>query len=494
MLESPFPEIILGFYTLAVIVITLYTFGQFHLAYYLITPNKKDRFRPILPEANPKDLPHVTVQLPMYNEQYVAELVIDASAKLDYPSDRLEIQVVDDSNDETVNIVNNRAIYWQEKGIDVKVVRRENREGFKAGALRDATPEANGEFIAIFDADFQPNSDFLLKTIPYFKDDKVGIVQGRWGHLNRNYSSLTKAQTIFLDMFFMVEQQARSIAGFFLRFNGSGGVWRKSCIDDAGGWSADTLSEDLDLAFRAQLKDWKVIYDDTIEVPAEIPVTVSDFKVQQYRWTKGKAQVIKKLSSKIWAKKMPIVHKFHIYFDLFNILAIPSVVILAALSIPLTLILLKTSEYNTFLAYFTIGLINVVIAPWFSWLVVRRYNETKFQTIKELARSFFPLVLLLLGITFTQFVSMFDGFFGSKKIFFHRTSKYNISGDKGSWKDKVYTPREIPLMTYIEGILVIYFAWGLYIDITNLSFGFLPFHTILTLGYGSMFFGSLKKG
>lgn len=493
MLETPFPEIILGFYTLAVIIITLYTIGEFHLVYFLLSPLKKNRFNPVLPEVGRENLPRVTIQLPMYNEQYVAESVIDASANLDYPKDKLEIQVVDDSTDETVEIVKARVEFWLEKGIDIKLVHRENRQGFKAGALKEATPLATGEFITIFDADFRPHPDFLLKTIPYFEDEKVGIVQGRWGHLNREYSTLTKSQSIFLDMFFMIEQQARSLAGFFLRFNGSGGVWRKSCIEDAGGWSADTLSEDLDLSFRAQLKDWKVVYDDSVEVPAEIPVNLLDFKAQQYRWSKGKAQVIKKLSKLIRNKKLPFIKKLHIYFDLYNIFAIPSVIILAFLSIPLTLILLETREYDSFLAYFSIGLINVVIAPWFAWLTVRRYNSSNWNTFKDMLTSFFPLVFVLLGITFIQFISILDGFFTNNK-FFHRTSKYNVTSKKVSLKDKIYAPKEVPLITYIEGLFVLYFIWGITIDISNLAFGFLPFHTILTLGYGYMFFSSFKKG
>ena len=175
----------------------------------------------------------------MYNEQYVAKNVIDSAASLNYPSEKLEVQVVDDSTDETIKIVKERVRYWKEKGINIIHVHRQNRSGFKAGALRDATKTASGEFIAIFDADFRPKEDFLMKTVPYFQDKNVGLVQGRWGHLNRQFSTLTKSQTIFLDMFFMVEQQARSLAGYFLRFNGSGGIWRKECIGDAGGWSSE---------------------------------------------------------------------------------------------------------------------------------------------------------------------------------------------------------------------------------------------------------------
>lgn len=492
MLNTPLPEIIVGLYALSAVIITLYTLGEFNLIYYFLTSDKKKRFHPVRPEYNREDLPMVTVQIPMYNERYVAEAVIDSCAQLDYPVDKLEVQVVDDSTDETVEIVKQRVAFWNEQGIDVKMVHRKNREGFKAGALRDATPLAKGEFIAVFDADFRPNPDFLLKTIPYFQDEKIGIVQGRWGHLNRNYSSLTKSQSIFLDMFFMIEQQARSLAGLFLRFNGSGGVWRKSCIEDAGGWSADTLSEDLDLAFRAQLKDWKVIYDSTVEAPAEIPVTVLDFKAQQYRWTKGKAQVIRKLSGQIRKKKLPFFKKFHIWFDLYNILAIPSIMTLALFSTPLTFILLETDEFNTFLSYFSLALLNIILAPWLTWVTIKRYNETNWGTFKEILTSFFPFTCLLIGMSLFQFVSMLEGFL-SDNAFFHRTSKYNITERSDSWKDKVYSPKEVPFLTYLEGILCLYFLAGLIVDIKYMTFGFLPFHTILTLGFGYVFIASFRK-
>tara|TARA_B100000575_G_C23079382_1_gene621814 strand:- start:169 stop:1461 length:1293 start_codon:yes stop_codon:yes gene_type:complete len=430
----------------------------------------------------------------MYNEFYVAKQVIDACAQLEYPADKLEVQVVDDSTDETVEIVRERVEYWQQKGVDVKMVHRENRQGFKAGALRDATPMAKGEFLAIFDADFRPHPDFLLKTIPYFQDEKIGIVQGRWGHLNREYSFLTRSQSIFLDMFFVIEQQARSLKQFFLRFNGSGGVWRKSCIEDAGGWSADTLSEDLDLCFRAQLKDWKIIYDTTIEAPAEIPVTMLDFKAQQYRWTKGKAQVIRKLTGKIRAKKLPFFEKLHIWFDLYNILAIPSILIIAVLSIPLTLLMMETREYDVFLSIFSIALTNVLLAPWFAWIVIRKhYSDSRKAALKEMLKFFFHFISMLIGISLFQFISMVDGFV-SNKAFFKRTSKYNITSKNDTWKDKVYRPHEVPLVTYLEGLFAIYFAWGIYIDIKYMAVAFLPFHIILVVGYTYVFLSSFRKG
>lgn len=493
MLESPIPEIILGIYLISVLVITIYTIGEFQLLYFFFTPKKKNRIHHERPKLELSELPNVTVQIPMYNERYVAESVISSCAQLDYPSEKLEIQVVDDSNDETIIIVDKCVNELVKKGIDIKIIRRDNREGFKAGALREATSSSKGDFLAIFDADFRPKPDFLLNTIPYFENEEVGVVQGRWGHLNRDYSILTKSQSIFLDMFFMVEQQARSLAGYFLRFNGSGGVWRKKCIEDAGGWSADTLCEDLDLCIRAQLKDWKIIYDITVEAPAEIPVNILDFKAQQYRWIKGKAQVIRKLRKQISAISMPFWKKMHIYFDLFNMIVTPCILVLAFLSIPITLIQTQTTAFNLALGISSIALINVFILPCFSWLVLTNYNETKLGTLKEILKTFFPFTYMVLGMAVFQTVAVIDGLF-SDKATFHRTSKYNIQEKNDTWSDKIYSPREVPFTSYIEGFIAIYSGYGIYIDISNNMYGFLPFHIVLFISFTYVFLSSFRKG
>lgn len=491
MLESPIPEIILFLFLLSVLIITIYTLGEFHLGYIISTRSKEKRFKPILPDYKREQLPPVTVQLPMYNERYVAEAVIDAASKLDYPTDKLEIQVIDDSDDETIQIVEKRVTFWQDKGIDIKVVRRKDRKGYKAGALADATPNAKGDFLAIFDADFRPKSDYLLTSIPYFQNPKIGFVQGRWTHVNREFSWMTRSQSLFLDIFFMVEQRARSLNKYFQRFNGSGGVWRKACIDSAGGWSSDTLAEDLDLAFRAQIGGWEVIYDDSLEAPAEVPINLIDFKAQQYRWAKGKAQVIRKLSGLLWREKMGFEKKFHAYLDLFNIFVIPSVVGIALLSIPIMFIMMNTNEYNSYLAWGSFGLLNVCIPPWFCWVVLKRYNKTNGKTLLDLLKSIMPFTFLLLGIIITQLASIFDAVFINDKVF-HRTSKYNIVGKEGSIKNKVYTPRKISPITYIEAILVIYFSWGIYVGIENVSLGFIHFHIVLVVSFSLSIINTIR--
>ena len=269
------------------------------------------------PNALPaKAYPHMTVQAPMYNEKFVATRIIDAIAAFEYPRDKLHIQVIDDSTDESVERVAERVAYYKSLGLDIDHVRRPNRSGYKAGALADAMGSVKGEFIAIFDADFIPHPDFLLKAIPYFTNEKVGLVQTRWAYLNSSKNMLTRIQSIMLDAHFGVEQVTRYGLKTFFNFNGTAGVWRKSAIIDAGGWRADTLTEDTDLSYRAQLKGWEFIYRPEIECPSEIPEDMNAFKIQQHRWAKGAIEVMKKLLPAIWAadipKKVKVEATFHL--------------------------------------------------------------------------------------------------------------------------------------------------------------------------------------
>jgi cellulose synthase/poly-beta-1,6-N-acetylglucosamine synthase-like glycosyltransferase len=265
----------------------------------------------------------VTIQLPMYNEMYVVERLIDAVCEIEYPKDKLEIQVLDDSTDETVEVVAKIVKAKQELGFDIQHVRRSNREGFKAGALKEGMKSAKGKYIAIFDADFIPKKDFLRNTLRYFTHDKIGLVQTRWEHLNEDYSILTKIQALALNGHFVIEQTVRNKAGFFIQFNGTGGVWLKECIEDAGNWHADTLTEDLDLSYRAQLKGWKFIYLRDFTTPAELPAEMNALKAQQFRWTKGAIETSKKLLPIVWKGKIPLRVKLQATFNLTNNLVFP---------------------------------------------------------------------------------------------------------------------------------------------------------------------------
>lgn len=281
------------------------------------------RYRNQIPQVTPKftELPKVTVQIPLFNERFVAKRIVDAVAKLDYPSDKLQIQIVDDSTDETREIVAQQVTRYQKLGINISHQHRTNRSGFKAGALKDAMEFATGEFIAIFDADFIPYPSILKDTIHQFNRPKVGMVQFRWEHLNRHRSKLTECQAIMLDSHFSLEQKVRHASNVFFNFNGTAGIWRTSCIIDAGHWSADTLTEDLDLSYRAQMKGWKLVYLNEVTCPGELPADMNAFKSQQHRWAKGGIQVMKKILLKVWRSPYSLRHKIESTFHLSNNLA-----------------------------------------------------------------------------------------------------------------------------------------------------------------------------
>jgi len=489
-----FAPIIFSLYALGAVIITVYTLGEVHLLYYYYLRHRRAAGKAAPRPLDLAELPPVTVQIAMYNELYVAEHVIDACAQLDYPHDRLEIQVCDDSTDESYDVARRRIEHWRAQGVNIQHRHRKDRSGYKAGALAAATARATGEFIAIFDADFRPAPDFLRRTLPHFRDRHVGIVQTRWGHLNRTYSILTYVQSVLLDMFFIIEHKGRAVLGAFLRFNGSGGVWRKKCLEDSGGWSADTLCEDLDLCFRAQLRGWTVVYDDTIISPAEVPVTMSDFKAQQYRWVKGKAQVIRKLLPAIWVARIPPVIKMHALFDLLNIFAGSSVLVLALCSVPLTYIAWKQPEYNRYMAYVSFGLSNLIIAPWFALIVLKSYYAGGWRVTKEFFTVFPPLVATVVGMPLFQTAAMLDGFFGfGGSGSFHKTAKYNITQRTDRWRDKLYSPKRISGTTLVEGLLAVFFAFATWFSISLHNWGALPFQVALVCGYSYIFLRSVLK-
>ena len=286
-------------------------------------------------QARMKAWPRVTIQLPMFNEYYVAERLIDTTMQVRYPKNRLEVQVLDDSTDETTDLVRKKVAFYKKKGFDIKLIHRVNRQGHKAGALREAQEVAKGEFVAIFDADFMPAVDFLEKTVPYFyESDDIGMVQTRWGHINADYSILTKGQSLGIDGHFTIEQIARGGSGLWMNFNGTAGIWRKTCIYDAGNWSADTLTEDFDLSYRAELKGWRFRYIVDVVNPAELPATVSAYKSQQFRWCKGSIQTTVKLAPTIFRTELPWKVKLEALTHLTNYLVHPLMVINILATLP----------------------------------------------------------------------------------------------------------------------------------------------------------------
>jgi cellulose synthase/poly-beta-1,6-N-acetylglucosamine synthase-like glycosyltransferase len=287
-----------------------------------------------LPPLDPARAPRVTVQLPLYNEKHVAERLVDAACRLDHPADRLEVQALDDSTDETVSLVAARVEGWRRKGVDVVHVRRPAREGYKAGALAWGLERAKGELIAIFDADFVPPPDFLKSVVPHFTDPEIGMVQTRWGHLNAGASLLTRLQALYIDAHFLLEQTARHRSGAFFNFNGTGGVWRRTAIESAGGWSARTLTEDLDLSYRAQLKGWKFAFRPDVVCPAELPPDIHAFTCQQNRWTQGAVQTARRVLVPVWRARLPLHVKVEATLHLTAYLASVVTFLLALLSLP----------------------------------------------------------------------------------------------------------------------------------------------------------------
>src|SRR6185369_1972792 len=300
----------LSAYFFVLTVLAIYGWHRYYLVYLYMRYKDKE------PKAGPPldPTPTVTIQLPLYNEMYVADRLIDAVCRIDYPRDLLEIQVLDDSTDETRNVAEQAVRRWADEGIDIKYIHRTDRVGYKAGALEEGLKTARGEFVAIFDADFIPTSDFLIRLMPHFGDPKVGMVQARWGHINQDYSLLTKIQSILLDGHFVLEHGGRNRAGHFFNFNGTAGVWRRCVIGDAGGWQHDTLTEDLDLSYRAQLRGWRFHFLPDLVVPAELPVEMNAFKSQQHRWAKGSIQTCRKLLPEILQSNQPFGVKAEAFF------------------------------------------------------------------------------------------------------------------------------------------------------------------------------------
>ena len=322
--------IIILIYSIALILIFMYALAQLNLLFNYLSSQNNNESCPEFDFSKQDQIPFVTIQLPVFNEIYVMERLLKNIVLIDYPKDKLEIQVLDDSNDESVESTAILIETLQKEGFDIQQIRRENREGFKAGALKEGLIIAKGEYIAIFDADFLPETDWLKRTIPFFKDEKIGVVQTRWGHINRNYSILTKIQAFALDAHFTLEQVGRNSKGHFINFNGTAGVWRKTCITDAGNWEGDTLTEDLDLSYRAQLKDWKFKYLEGVETPAELPVAISAARSQQFRWNKGGAENFQKMMWRVLkSKNISFKTKIHSLLHLLNSTMFLNVLIVA---------------------------------------------------------------------------------------------------------------------------------------------------------------------
>lgn len=475
---------ILIIYGAAALFLFVYSLVQSSLLYkYIFKKKEIEQFTKLRPDF----IPVVTIQLPLYNELYVVERLIDKVCELDYPKDKLEIQVVDDSTDESIQISKDKVAEWQAKGIDIVYIHRTNRKGYKAGALEEALEVAKGEFIAIFDADFLPESNFLQRTIPHFQNDEVGMVQTRWGHLNRNYNLLTKLQAFALDAHFTIEQVGRNAKDGFINFNGTAGVWRKKCIIDSGNWSPDTLTEDLDLSYRAQLRDWQFIFLENVESPAELPPVMSALKTQQYRWTKGGAETAKKHVKNVLKSNKSFGNKWHGVMHLMNSAVFVSILTCALLSIPLLVVKTQVPEFNyLFVAASVLMLSFVVLGAFY----MTAFLKIRGRSIKNFFTFFlmFPMFMIMsMGLSLHNAIAVIEGYLGRKSSFV-RTPKFNISTKKDSWKKNIYIPKKLSWLSMMEGLFALYFIFGIFLAFYFNEFGLLSFHIMLSLGFSAVFF------
>ena len=421
--------------------------------------------------------PRVTIQLPIYNERYVAERLLEAAAAVDYPRDRLEIQVLDDSSDETRTLVERKVIELRGRGLDVALVRRADREGFKAGALERGLASAKGDLLAIFDADFVPPPGLLRDLVPHFEDERVGMVQARWEHLNRDYSVLARAQAMSLDGHFLVEHTARMNGDRFFNFNGTAGILRKACVRDAGGWHSDTLTEDLDLSYRAQLRGWRFVFVPHVACPAELPVEMNAFKAQQHRWVKGSIQVARKLLPRIWRSDAPLSVKVDATFHLTYNLPYVALFLLALIVYPVVL-----ARYESRSLWFTVADTLLLFAATMPVLLYFAYAQRIVRRDWWRQLHYVPLVMSLgIGLAVNNTRAVLEGFVGPRGTF-HRTPKFRIEGAGDGWKGKRY---RLPWNGWVllELAMGAYFAWAVLALIQAERYAPIPFFGLYLFGF-----------
>jgi cellulose synthase/poly-beta-1,6-N-acetylglucosamine synthase-like glycosyltransferase len=475
-------EIVLISYFIALSILFIFGLHGFLLLYY----HRKYKDNITQPKPDLDEAPLVTIQLPLYNEYYVVERLINSICNIDYPTEKLEIQVLDDSTDETVDLVKEIVETKKAGGLDIKHIRRKTREGFKAGALKEGLKTASGDFVAIFDADFIPQKSFLKNTLKFFSDEKIGMVQTRWEHLNGDFSLLTRAQALALDGHFVIEQTVRNKAGLFINFNGTGGVWRKSCIEDAGNWHADTLTEDLDLSFRAQLNGWKFIFLKDFTSPAELPSEISALKSQQFRWTKGAIETAKKILPLVWKSTVPLRIKLYSTFQLTNNIVFPFILLAAILNVPL--IFIKNSGGHEI--YF--AFMSIFVFAFISTFLFYLYSQKDIHPDWRKRIILFPVFMAgSMGFALNNSRAVFEGLLNRKSEFV-RTPKFKVVGESGTWIGKKYLNRKIGFAVVVELVLAIYCLLGVASSIYFLEIAALPFQLLFFIGFSFVSITSLK--
>lgn len=473
-------------YSTSLIIIFLYAIAQFNLLINYMSEKSKSK-KLIQWDFNKRDeIPFLTIQLPIYNELYVIERLLNAVEKIKYPHDKLEIQVLDDSDDDSVELTKKLIHKIKNTGIDIVHLKRENRFGFKAGALKEGLKKSKGEYIAIFDSDFVPNPNFLIKTVPYFKNIKVGMVQTRWGHINRDFSILTKVQAFGLDGHFTLEQVGRNSKNHFINFNGTAGVWRKSTIIDAGNWEGDTITEDLDLSYRAQLKDWKFIYLEKIITPAELPVVISAVRSQQYRWNKGGAENFRKnIYNVLKSNKLSFKTKFHATFHLLNSTMFLNIFLIGFLSVPMLYIKNEWIELAWYFNISSLFILSTLIFYVCYWFLHKQKYGSGIASIFDYTLRFLAFYSITIAFSAHNSIAVIKGHLGIKSPFI-RTPKFNLDNKKTLIQNR-YLEKSINKYTIIEALMSLYFLFGLYSAFNlgdNGDFGLFPFHLLLFLGFG----------
>ncbi|MBV9342448.1 MAG: glycosyltransferase family 2 protein [Acidobacteria bacterium] len=435
------------------------------------------------------ELPPITVQLPIFNEKYVVERLLESVCRLDYPREKLEIQVLDDSRDETVTVARSLVDHYAAEGYPIRYFHRTDRAGFKAGALQEGLKFANGEFIAIFDADFVPPADFLLRTIDHFTNPRVGMVQTRWTHINRNYSLLTEVEAILLDGHFVLEHAGRARNDVFFNFNGTAGVWRRKTIEDAGGWQHDTLTEDTDLSYRAQLRGWKFIYRQDVECPAELPIEMSAFKTQQARWAKGLIQTGKKILPRVLKSDQPFRVKLEAWYHLSANVSYPLMVILSVLLLPAMVIRFYQGWFQ--MLYIDIPLFLASTFSISSFYLVSQ--KELFPRTWPRAILYIPFLMALgIGLTLTNTLAVLEALLG-RQTPFARTPKYRVEKKNDVIRASRYRKR-LGWVPWVELLIGSYFALTVYYAFENENYLTVPFLFLFVLGYWSTGLMSLVEG
>ena len=479
---------ILIIFGLLMFVVFLYSLSLLHLLFNFHKSQKQNDTSQKWDFLDPSQIPFVSIQLPLYNEKPVVERLLRNIALIDYPAEKLEVQVLDDSTDDSVRLTAKIIADLQAKDFPIVHITRKNRDGFKAGALKAGLTSAKGEFIAIFDSDFLPSPDWLKKTIPYFKNEKLGVVQTRWSHLNAKYSLLTKLQAFLLDYHFVLEQTGRNFGKHFINFNGTAGAWRKSCIRDAGNWQGDTLTEDLDLSYRAQLKDWEFKYLKDVATPAELPITIAAARSQQFRWNKGAAENFQKNFKKIILNKnLTFGTRVHSFFHLLNSSFFFVVLLMGIISIPV-LFMINDPAYGDIFTGMTIFILSPLIFLVTYYTAYRELHKDNPFSFFKFIGLFITFFSIAMGLSLHNSVAILEGHFGKKSEFI-RTPKFNLGSKSGA---ALKSPVKITFQLILEILLVLLFAFGIFSAFRIESYSLLPFHLMMFFGFSYVVLSSLN--